>query len=128
MTPRSYSHALQSLGLQLAATALLTVLLLVFVSPSAAAFMAIGGAIAIMGNAVMVIAVFGDYQAAAVRSLAGRMMFAQAGRLLLIAGAFAVVFARFDEPDLLVLFGGFLAVHLLPVWWIHRASAQAMKR
>ncbi|WP_026287749.1 ATP synthase subunit I [Thioalkalivibrio sp. ALJ24] len=128
MTPRSSSPAIQSLGLQLAATLLPTVLLLALSLPSAAISMALGGGIAVLGNAVMVFAVFGAYRAAAVRDLTGRMMLAQVFRLLLIAAAFAGVFARYDEPDLLALFGGFLAVHLLPVWWVHRASAQAMKR
>ncbi|PYG03572.1 MULTISPECIES: ATP synthase subunit I [Thioalkalivibrio] len=128
MTLRRFSPAIQSLGLQLAVTLLLTVLLLVLSLPSAAISMALGGGIAALGNAVMVFAVFGAYRASAARNLAGRMMLAQVFRLLLIAAAFAAVFAGYENPDLLALFGGFLAVHLLPVWWVHRASAQAMKR
>jgi ATP synthase protein I len=39
-----------------------------------------------------------------------------------------LVFASVKEPAVIVLFGSFLVVHLLPVWWLHRVSDQAMKR
>ncbi len=128
MTPRRSRHALHSLGLQLAATLILSGLILALFPPVAALSGLIGGAIATLGNALVAIVVFRGYRATEAGALAGRMMAAEAGRLLLIAIAFGVVFAHLDDPNLVALFGVFLLVHLLPVWWMHRVSDQAMTR
>ncbi len=128
MTPRRFRHALQSLGLQLALTLILSGLLLALFPPIVAISAAVGGMTATLGNAVAAVVVFRPYRADQVGSLTARMMGAQLGRLAIIAVAFGVAFAYLDEPDLLALFGIFLLVHLAPLWWLHRVSDQAMTR
>ena len=119
--------AVQSLGLQLALTMVASVLFLPF---SAAASLAalLGGAIAIAGNLLAVALIFRRYRAAEPGGLATRMMGAQFARLAVVAAGFGIVFVNVEDPAVLVLFGSFLVVHLLPVWWLHRVSDQAMKR
>ncbi|MFO7954463.1 ATP synthase subunit I [Thioalkalivibrio sp.] len=128
MTPRRFRHALQSLGLQLALTLILSGLLLALFPPIVAISAAIGGIAATLGNAVAAVVVFRPYRSDQVGSLTARMMGAQLGRLAIIAVVFGVTFAYLDEPDLLALFGIFLLVHLAPLWWLHRVSDQAMTR
>ncbi|WP_018867616.1 MULTISPECIES: ATP synthase subunit I [unclassified Thioalkalivibrio] len=128
MTPRRFRHALQSLGLQLALTLILSGLLLALFPPIVAISAAVGGMTATLGNAVAAVVVFRPYRADQVGSLTARMMGAQLGRLAIIAVAFGVAFAYLDEPDLPALFGIFLLVHLAPLWWLHRVSDQAMTR
>lgn len=128
MTPRRFRHALQSLGLQLALTLILSGLLLALFPPIVAISAAVGGMTATLGNAVAAVVVFRAYRSDQVGSLTARMMGAQMGRLVIIAVAFGVAFAYLDEPDLLALFGIFLLVHLAPLWWLHRVSDQAMTR
>ncbi|AGA35337.1 ATP synthase I chain [Thioalkalivibrio nitratireducens DSM 14787] len=88
----------------------------------------LGGTIASAGNLLAIALVFRRYQAAEPGSLATRMMGAELARLALVAAGFGLVFATVKDPAVFVLFGTFLAVHLVPVWWMHRVSAQAMKR
>lgn len=119
--------AVQSLGLQLALTLAASGLLLPFsVAASLATFL--GGAIAIAGNLLVVALVFGRYRAAEPGGLTTRMVGAELARLVLVAVGFGLVFVNVRDPAVLVLFGSFLLVHLLPVWWLHRVSDQAMKR
>ncbi|WP_018861071.1 MULTISPECIES: ATP synthase subunit I [unclassified Thioalkalivibrio] len=128
MTPRRYRHALQSLGLQLALTLILSGLLLALFPPIVAISAVVGGMTATLGNAVAAVVVFRAYRSDQVGSLTARMMGAELGRLVIIAVAFGVAFAHLDEPNLLALFGVFLLVHLAPLWWLHRVSDQAMTR
>jgi ATP synthase protein I len=127
MTQQTSTPALQSLGLQLGLTLLASAVLLPF---SAAASLAalLGGAIAIAGNLAVVALVFRRYRAAEPGGLATRMMGGELARLVLVAVGFGLVFVNVKDPAVLVLFGSFLVVHLLPVWWMHRVSDQAMKR
>jgi ATP synthase protein I len=119
--------AAQSLGLQFGLTLIVAAVLLLF-SPVAAVSALLGGLIASAGNLLVVGLVFRRYRAAEAGRLATRMIGAELARLGLVAVAFGLVFANFREPVLVALFGTFLAVHLVPVWWIHRVSDQAMKR
>ncbi|WP_018993357.1 ATP synthase subunit I [Thioalkalivibrio sp. ALgr1] len=128
MTPRRFRHALQSIGLQLALTLILSGLLLALFPPIVAISAMIGGLTATLGNAVAAVVVFRAYRSDQVGSLTARMMGAELGRLVIIAVAFGVAFAYLDEPNLLALFGIFLLVHLAPLWWLHRVSDQAMTR
>jgi ATP synthase protein I len=88
----------------------------------------LGGAIAIAGNLLVVALVFRGYRAAEPGGLATRMMGAELARLVLVGIGFALVFASVKNPAVIALFGSFLVVHLVPVWWMHRVSDQAMKR
>jgi ATP synthase protein I len=117
----------QSLGLQFGLTLIVAAVLLL-VSPVAAVSALLGGLIASAGNLLVVGLVFRRYRAAEAGRLATRMIGAELARLGLVAVAFGLVFANFPDPVLVALFGTFLAVHLAPVWWIHRVSDQAMKR
>jgi ATP synthase protein I len=127
MTAQTSSPAVQSLGLQLLATLLVAAALLPLGrAPALSALL--GGGIAGAGNLLAIALVFRRYRAAAPGGLAVRMMGAEMARLLLVAVGFGAVFARLAEPSILPLFGTFLLVHLLPVWWLHRASIQATKR
>ncbi|ADC73083.1 MULTISPECIES: ATP synthase subunit I [unclassified Thioalkalivibrio] len=128
MTPRRFRHALQSIGLQLALTLILSGLLLALFPPIVAISAMVGGLTATLGNAVAAVVVFRAYRSDQVGSLTARMMGAELGRLVIIAVAFGVAFAYLDEPNLLALFGIFLLVHLAPLWWLHRVSDQAMTR
>ncbi|WP_018863326.1 MULTISPECIES: ATP synthase subunit I [Thioalkalivibrio] len=128
MTPRRYRHALQSIGLQLALTLILSGLFLALFPPIVAISAMVGGMTATLGNAVAAVVVFRAYRSDQVGSLTARMMGAELGRLVIIAVAFGVAFAYLDEPNLLALFGIFLLVHLAPLWWLHRVSDQAMTR
>lgn len=127
MTQQSSTPALQSLALQFALTLVAALALLAF-SVSWALAALLGGAIAIAGNLLAVLLVFRRYRAAEAGALATRMMGAEFARLALVAVGFAIVFATVKEPAVIVLFGAFLVVHLLPVWWMHRVSDQALKR
>ncbi len=127
MTAQTSNPAIQSLGLQLAASLLIAAALLPWGAlPALSALL--GGAIATAGNLLVVFVVFRRYQAAAPGGLATRMMGAEMARLLLAAVGFGLVFANVADPSIAALFGTFLLVHLLPVWWLHRASIQATKR
>jgi ATP synthase protein I len=127
MTQQSSTPALQTLALQLGLTLFAAAAFLPF--SAAWAFAALlGGGIAIAGNLLAVLLVFRRYRAAEAGALAARMMGAELARLALVAVGFAIVFASVKEPAVIVLFGAFLVVHLLPVWWLHRVSDQAMKR
>jgi ATP synthase protein I len=119
--------AAQSLALQFGLTLLVAAVLLPF-SAAAALSALVGGLIASAGNLLVVGLVFRRYRAVEAGRLATRMMGAELARLGLVAVAFGLVFANLRDPVLLALFGTFLAVHLVPVWWLHRVSDQAMKR
>lgn len=125
-TPTS-KHAFQSLGLQSAVTVAAALLLLPFVREVSVAII-LGGLIAIAGNALAILVVFRQYQAADPGALASRMMGAELGRLILAGVGFGLVFAWGVPVNVPVLFGAFLIVHLLPVWWLHRAKIQTNKR
>ncbi|TVP83189.1 ATP synthase subunit I [Thioalkalivibrio sp.] len=127
MTQQSSKAALQSLALQLGVT-LFAAAALVPVSTAWALGALLGGGIAIVGNLFAVVLVFRNYRAADPGALTTRMMGAELARLVLVAAGFAIVFVTVDEPAVFVLLGSFLVVHLLPVWWMHRVSDQAMKR
>ena len=127
MTPQSSTPALQSLALQLGVTLFAAVAFLAFDAAWALSVL-LGGSIAIAGNLLAVVLVFRRYRAAEAGALATRMIGAEFARLALVAMGFAVVFASVKELAVIVLFGSFLVVHLLPVWWLHRVSDQAMKR
>ena len=127
MSSQTSSPAVQSLGLQVAAALILAAALLPLGTlPALSALL--GGAIATAGNLLVVMLVFRRYQAAAPGGLATRMMGAEMARLLLAAVGFGLVFANVADPSIAALFGTFLLVHLLPVWWLHRASILATKR
>jgi len=119
--------AAQSLGLQFGLTLIVSAVLVPF-SFAAALSALLGGLIASAGNLLVVGLVFQRYRAAEAGRLASRMMGAELARLGLVAVAFALVFANYRDPVLAALFGTFLAVHLVPVWWIHRVSDQELKR
>jgi len=127
MTQQSSTPALQSLALQLGLTLFAAAAFLPFNAAWALSVL-LGGGIAIAGNLLAVVLVFRRYRAAEAGALATRMMGAEFARLALVAMGFAVVFASVKELAVIVLFGSFLVVHLLPVWWMHRVSDQAMKR
>lgn len=127
MTQQSSTPALQSLGLQLALTLFSAAAFLPF-SATAALSALLGGGIAIAGNLLVVALVFRRYRAAEPGRLATRMMGAELARLALVAVGFGLVFASVKEAAVFVLFGTFLVVHLVPVWWLHRVSDHAMKR
>ncbi|AHE99703.1 ATP synthase subunit I [Thioalkalivibrio paradoxus] len=127
MTPKTATPAVQSFGLQLALTLIVSAALLPLgTGPAFAALL--GGIIAAAGNLLVIALVFRRYRAAEPGSLATRMMGAELARLGLVAAGFGLVFANVKDPAVFALFGTFLAVHLVPVWWMHRVSAQAMKR
>lgn len=127
MTQQSSTPALQSLALQLGLTLFAAAAVLPFNTAWALAVL-LGGAIAIAGNLLAVLLVFRRYRAAEAGALATRMMGAEFARLAVVALGFAIVFASLKDVAVIVLFGSFLVVHLLPVWWMHRVSDQAMKR
>lgn len=127
MTQPSSTPALQSLGLQLALTLFTAAAFLPFSTASALSAL-LGGGIAIAGNLLVVALVFRRYRAAEPGRLATRMMAAELARLGVVAVAFGIVFVSLKEAAVLVLFGTFLVVHLVPVWWMHRVSDHAMKR
>ena len=127
MTQQSSTPALQSLALQLGLTLFAAAAVLPFNTAWALAVL-LGGAIAIAGNLMAVLLVFRRYRAAEAGALATRMMGAEFARLAVVALGFAIVFASLKDVAVIVLFGSFLVVHLLPVWWMHRVSDQAMKR
>ncbi|MBS3800611.1 MAG: ATP synthase subunit I [Thioalkalivibrio sp.] len=128
MAPQRSRHVLQTLGLQIVLTLLLSGLMLILFPPVVVLSAAVGGTIAVFGNAVAGLIVFGGYRADQAGSLAAQMMGAELGRLAIIAAGFGVTFAYLEQPDLLALFGVFLLVHLAPLWWLHRVSDQAMTR
>ena len=127
MAQHSSTAALQSLALQLGVT-LLAAAALVPVGTDWALGALLGGGIAIAGNLLTVMLVFRNYRAADPGALTTRMMGAEVGRLVLVAAGFAIVFVTVEEPAVFALLGSFLVVHLLPAWWMHRVSDQAMKR
>ena len=127
MTQKTSTPAVQSLGLQLAITLVASAVVLPF-STAASLAVLLGGAIASAGNLLVVALIFRRYRAAEPGGLATRMMGAELARLVLVAVGFGLVFVNVKDPAVLVLFGSFLVVHLLPVWWMHRVSDQAMKR
>jgi ATP synthase protein I len=127
MTQQTSTSAFHSLALQLGLTLFAAAALLPFNAAWTLAAL-LGGGIATAGNLLTVLLVFRRYRAAEAATLATRMMGAEFARLALVAGGFAIVFTSVKEPAVLVLFGAFLVVHLLPVWWMHRVSDQAMKR
>ena len=127
MTQQSSTPALQSLALQLGLTLFAAAAVLPFNTAWALAVL-LGGTIAIAGNLLAVLLVFRRYRAAEAGALATRMMGAEFARLAVVALGFAIVFASLKDVAVIVLFGSFLVVHLLPVWWMHRVSDQAMKR
>jgi ATP synthase protein I len=127
MTQQTSRPAFQSLGLQLALTLVASAVFLPFGAAASLAVL-LGGAIAIAGNLLVVALVFRTYRAAEPGGLATRMMGAELARLVLVGVAFGLVFASVENPVVLALFGSFLVVHLVPVWWMHRGSDQAMKR
>lgn len=120
---------MQSLGIQLVFSLLVAALLIPFMGIMAGVSALAGGMIATVGNLLVVFVVFRQYQAANPGALAGRMMGAEVGRLLLVAAAFALVFASLHDMVVVpVLFLTFLVVHLLPIWWLHRAKIKTTKR
>jgi ATP synthase protein I len=127
MTQQTSRPAFQSLGLQLALTLAASAAFLPFGAAASLAVL-LGGAIAIAGNLLVVALVFRGYRAAEPGGLATRMMGAELARLVLVGVGFALVFASVKNPVVIALFGSFLVVHLVPVWWMHRVSDQAMKR
>jgi len=127
MTQQTSRPAFQSLGLQLALTLVASAAFLPFGTAASLAVL-LGGAIAIAGNLLVVALVFRSYRAAEPGGLATRMMGAELARLVLVGVGFGLVFASVKNPVVLALFGSFLVVHLVPVWWMHRVSDQAMKR
>ena len=118
---------MQSLAVQLGITLVAALAALPFSAHWAIAVL-LGGMIAIAGNLLAVVLVFRRYRAAEAGALATRMIGAEFARLLVVAAGFALVFATLKDVAVFVLFGAFLIVHLLPVWWLHRVSDQAMKR
>ena len=127
MAQQSSTAALHSLVLQLGVTLLVSAAI-VPVSASWALGALLGGGLAIAGNLLVVMLVFRNYRAADPGALTTRMMGAELARLVLVAAGFALVFVSVEEPAMFPLLGSFLVVHLLPVWWMHRVSDQAMKR
>jgi ATP synthase protein I len=127
MTQQTSRPAFQSLGLQFALTLAASAAFLPFGAAASLAVL-LGGAIAIAGNLLVVALVFRGYRAAEPGGLATRMMGAELARLVLVGVGFALVFASVKNPVVIALFGSFLVVHLVPVWWMHRVSDQAMKR
>ncbi|MFO8152147.1 ATP synthase subunit I [Thioalkalivibrio sp.] len=127
MAQQSFTAALQSLALQVGVT-LFAAAAMVPISAAWALAALLGGGLAIAGNLLVVMLVFRNYRAADPGTLTTRMMGAELARLALVAAGFALVFVSVEEPAMFSLLGSFLVVHLLPVWWMHRVSDQAMKR
>ncbi len=121
------SRALQTLGLQLGLTLGFSVLLLV-VGLNASVSALVGGAVAVLGNLLVVGLVFSGYSAADPGSLVTRMMGAGLGRLAVVAVGFAIIFSQYPNPVVWALFGSFILVHLAPAWWMHRATGLERKR
>lgn len=83
----------------------------------------LGGALAIIGNIIVVMLVFGRYRASESSTLATRMMSSAFLRLLVVGAGFGLIFNYYSEPVIWALFGSFLLVHLLPAWWVHRVTS-----
>jgi ATP synthase protein I len=126
MKHKPFTPAAQSLGLQLLLTAVAAVAALLW-SPVAALSVGLGGAIAAVGHLVVTGLVFQRYSAARPDGLAARMMGAEFARLVVVGACFALVFANLRDLAVVALFGSFLLVHLVPVWWLHRSPVQTEK-
>jgi ATP synthase protein I len=99
------AQAAATLGIALAA--------LVF-GPRHALFALIGGAIALVANALFAYWVFGRYQAREPGRLLARLYLGETIKLLVIAALFVAVFTRLDPLSPLALFGAFFVVQVLP--------------
>ena len=114
MMPPGKSLAVRMVGAQLAASFLLALLLLVVGWVHAwSAF--VGGLISALGNGFAVARIFAPYRAQEPGRLLGRFYGAELGKLVLSGSLFAVAFLWIEPLSVGGLFGGFLAIQMVPM-------------
>ncbi len=105
---------MRMIGLQLALTMMLAALGFLW-SEATLVSILIGGGICILANAVFAATVFGRYEAAKPRALVGRIIGAEIGKLVLVAGIFVFVFARWEGLNIPVILAVYFTAQVLPV-------------
>lgn len=108
-----FHRAKRILIAQAVATLVVTLVGLVF-GPREALFALIGGATALVANALFAFWVFGPYSAAEPGRLVGRFIGGEVIKLGLIVLVFVTTFVTATAISPLALFGAFLTVQVLP--------------
>lgn len=105
---------IRMIGLQIALTMMLAALGFLWSAATLVSIL-VGGGICILANAVFAATVFGRYEAAKPRVLVGRIIGAEIGKLVLVAGFFVFVFARWEGLNVPVMLAAYFAAQVLPV-------------
>ena len=110
------AHRAKRILIAQAAATLVVTLIGLFFGPREALFALIGGATALIANAVFAYWVFGRYRAAEPGKLVGQFYGGELLKLGVVALAFAAVIILSDADSLspLALFGAFFVVQVLP--------------
>ena len=108
------AHRARRILIAQAAATLVVTLIGLFFGPLEGLFALIGGATALIANALFAYWVFGRYRAAEPGKLVGQFYGGELLKLAFVALAFAAVIILSDALSPLALFGAFFVVQVLP--------------
>jgi len=114
MIPAGRSHAFHIVGAQLVASCLLAGLLLIIGWAHAWSALA-GGLISALGNGFAAARIFVSYRAQEPEKLVARFYGAEVGKLVLTGLLFAAAILWIEPLSVGALFGGFLAIQMIPI-------------
>ena len=83
-------------------------------SPAIALSILIGGGACTLATTLFAASVFGPYEARRPQALAGRIIGAEIGKLILVIGIFVFAFARVDDLNVPAMLAAYFAVQVLP--------------
>jgi ATP synthase protein I len=118
MMPPGRSHAFRIVGVQLAASFVVALLLLVIGGVHAWSALA-GGLISALGNGLAAARIFVPYRAQEPEKLVGRFYGAELWKLALTGALFAAAILWIEPLSVGALFGGFLVIQLIPMLVTH---------
>jgi len=102
------------IGLQIVLTMMLAALGFLWTEATVVSIM-IGGGICILATALFAATVFGRYEAAKPRLLVGKIIGAEIGKLVLVAGFFVFAFAKWEGLNVPAMLAAYFAAQVLPV-------------
>jgi F0F1-type ATP synthase assembly protein I len=116
------AHRARRILVTQAVTTLIVTLVGLLFGPHEGLFALIGGAIALIANALFAFWVFGRYRANEPGKLVGQFYGGELLKLGFVALAFAAVILLSDDPRPLALFGAFFVVQVLPPLLANRVA------